>query len=162
MQRTQHAGVIIVSLSGNHNVKSQFKTASRLFQNKIKTMSRPWLTRPCMSRPCFSRPCSGQVWSSLINFEQVWATLVKFIKFELLWTHSIHLDSIWSSLIKFEIIFSKRSSRSKSHVGTVIQNYIPMIVLECKTLNYDSKRGRGFHHFQAYNNCGNLEQWKKY
>ena len=59
-----------------NKIESQSKTASRLLENKIKTMSRPWLTshvktmlsrlcqdyvktisRPCLSRPCLSRPC---------------------------------------------------------------------------------------------------------
>ena len=34
-------------------------------------------------------------------------------------------------------------------MGTVIQNYSPMVVLECETLNYDSKQDRAFHHFSG-------------
>ena len=34
-------------------------------------------------------------------------------------------------------------------MGTVIQNYSPMVLLECETLNYVSKQGRAFHHFSG-------------
>ena len=48
-----------------NKIESQSKTASRLFENKFKTMSRPWLTshgktmfdKTMLSRPNFSRLC---------------------------------------------------------------------------------------------------------
>ena len=63
------------------------KTAGRLFQNWIKTMSRPCFSSSCLSRLCLSRPCSETMfiktiamWSNLIQFNPIWSNPWNFIE----------------------------------------------------------------------------------
>ena len=45
---------------------------------------------------------SDQIWSILINFDQIWSNLIKTC----FWSNLIRFDQIWSDLIRFDQIWS--------------------------------------------------------